>query len=190
MEPGTNPGFLYQQNTMRDAMVAALSLNIFNRHSDRVAMANIAQTGATCCRPWSSPKATEMVLTPTYHVFDLYKDHQDATLLGAFVEEGQAGEGENTIPMLSVSASEDKDGVVHVTAANLSATQSCPVELDLLGGQMGTVTGKILTGSMDAYNDFDTPNTVSIQSMEGITVENGQARFTLPACSVVEITLA
>ena len=92
--------------------------------------------------------------------------------------------------MLSVSASEDKDGVVHVTAANLSATQSCPVELDLLGGQMGTVTGKILTGSMDAYNDFDTPNTVSIQPMEGITVENGQARFTLPACSVVEITLA
>ena len=63
-------------------------------------------------------------------------------------------------------------------------------ELDLLGGQMGTVTGKILTGSMDAYNDFDTPNTVSIQSMEGITVENGQARFTLPACSVAEITLA
>lgn len=189
MEPGTNPGFLYQQNTMRDAMVAALSLNIFNRHSDRVAMANIAQL----CNVLQAVVLTEgdkMVLTPTYHVFDLYKDHQDATLLGAFVEEGQAGEGENTIPMLSVSASEDKDGVVHVTAANLSATQSCPVELDLLGGQMGTVTGKILTGSMDAYNDFDTPNTVSIQSMEGITVENGQARFTLPACSVAEITLA
>ena len=189
VEPGTNPGFLYQQNTMRDAMVAALSLNIFNRHSDRVAMANIAQL----CNVLQAVVLTEgdkMVLTPTYHVFDLYKDHQDATLLGAFVEEGQAGEGENTIPMLSVSASEDKDGVVHVTAANLSATQSCPVELDLLGGQMGTVTGKILTGSMDAYNDFDTPNTVSIQSMEGITVENGQARFTLPACSVVEITLA
>ena len=189
VEPGTNPGFLYQQNTMRDAMVAALSLNIFNRHSDRVAMANIAQL----CNVLQAVVLTEgdkMVLTPTYHVFDLYKDHQDATLLGAFVEEGQAGEGENTIPMLSVSASEDKDGVVHVTAANLSATQSCPVELDLLGGQMGTVTGKILTGSMDAYNDFDTPNTVSIQPMEGITVENGQARFTLPACSVVEITLA
>ena len=189
VEPGTNPGFLYQQNTMRDAMVAALSLNIFNRHSDRVAMANIAQL----CNVLQAVVLTEgdkMVLTPTYHVFDLYKDHQDATLLGAFVEEGQAGEGENTIPMLSVSASEDKDGVIHVTAANLSATQSCPVELDLLGGQMGTVTGKILTGSMDAYNDFDTPNTVSIQPMEGITVENGQARFTLPACSVVEITLA
>ena len=137
VEPGTNPGFLYQQNTMRDAMVAALSLNIFNRHSDRVAMANIAQL----CNVLQAVVLTEgdkMVLTPTYHVFDLYKDHQDATLLGAFVEEGQAGEGENTIPMLSVSASEDKDGVVHVTAANLSPLpQSCPVELDLLGGQDG-----------------------------------------------------
>ncbi len=152
-------------------------------------MANIAQP----CNVLQAVVLTEgdkMVLTPTYHVFDLYKDHQDATLLGAFVEEGQAGEGENTIPMLSVSASEDKEGMVHVTAANLSATQPCPVELDLLGGQMGTVTGKILTGGMDAYNDFDTPNTVSIQPMEGIAVESSQARFTLPACSVAEITLA
>ena len=169
MEPGTNPGFLYQQNTMRDAMVAALSLNIFNRHSDRVAMANIAQL----CNVLQAVVLTEgdkMVLTPTYHVFDLYKDHQDATLLGAFVEEGQAGEGRTPSPCSAFPLPRTRTAWSMSPPPTSPLPQSCPVELDLLGGQMGTVTGKILTGSMDAYNDFDTPNTVSIQPMEGITV--------------------
>ena len=189
VEPGTTPGFLYQQNTMRDAMVAALSLNIFNRHSSRVRMANIAQL----CNVLQAVVLTEgekMVLTPTYHVFDLYQHHQDATLLGCFVEVGQVGAGEDVVPQLSVSASEDKDGVVHVTAANLSSTETCPVELSLLGGGIENVTGRVLTGAMDAYNDFDTPDTVVIHPLEPIETTDGRAYFTLPACSVAEITLA
>ena len=188
VEPGTNPGFLYQQNSMRDAMVAAISLNIFNQHSDRVAMANIAQL----CNVLQAVVLTEgdkMVLTPTYHVFDLFKSHQGATLLGSYAETKEIGTEEDKVQNLSVSASEDKDGVVHVTVANLSATESCPVELDLLGQQLSSVTGRILTGAVDAYNDFDAPNQVSIQTMEGIVVENGEAKFTLPACSVAELTL-
>ena len=189
VEPGTNPGFLYQQNSMRDAMVAALTLNIFNRHSDRVVMANIAQL----CNVLQAVVLTEgdkLVLTPTYHVFDLYKEHQDATLLGTFTQEGQAGSGEDTVPMLTVSASEDAQGVVHVTAANLSATDTCPVELTLQGGQVTGATGRILTGAVDAYNDFDAPDRVTIQAMDGIALEDGTVKFTLPACSVAEITLA
>ena len=116
VEPGTNPGFLYQQNTMRDAMVAALTLNIFNRHSDRVVMANIAQL-VNVLQSVILTEGGKMVLTPTYHVFDLYKCHQDATLLGCFAESGIV-EG---VADLSVSASEDSEGTVHITAANLNA---------------------------------------------------------------------
>ena len=188
VEPGTNPGFLYQQSTMRDAMVAALTLNIFNQHSDRVAMANIAQL-VNVLQAVILTEGDKMVLTPTYHVFDLYKVHQDATLLGSFTETKEVGVDDKKVANLSVSASEDSEGVVHVTVANLSADESCPVELDLLGQELGKVTARILAGGMDDYTDFDAPNKVSIQPMDGIVVENGEAKFTLPACSVAELTL-
>ncbi|MCI9552987.1 MAG: alpha-N-arabinofuranosidase [Acutalibacter sp.] len=182
VEPGTNPGFLYQQNTMRDAMVAALTLNIFNRHSDRVVMANIAQM-VNVLQAVILTEGDKMVLTPTYHVFDLYKSHQDATLLGCFAETGTV-EG---VQDLSVSASEDAQGVVHVTVANLNAAEACPVEL--LAKTPQEVTGRLLSGSMDAYNDFDRPNAVEIAPMTGFQAEGNAVRFTLPACSVAEITL-
>ena len=189
VEPGTNPGFLYQQSTMRDAMVAALTLNIFNAHSDRVAMANIAQL-VNVLQAVILTEGEKMALTPTYHVFDLYKHHQDATLLGTFAETEAVGVGDDTVQNLSVSASEDDDGAVHITAANLSASECCPVELELLGRADGKVSGRILTGRMDAYNDFDCPENVKIRPMEGLFIENGVIRCTLPACSVAEITIA
>ena len=189
VEPGTNPGFLYQQSTMRDAMVAALTLNIFNAHSDRVAMANIAQL-VNVLQAVILTEGEKMVCTPTYHVFDLYKHHQDATLLGSFAETAEIGADGETIQNLSVSASEDDAGAVHITVANLSATVSCPAEITLLGRTDGAVQGRILTGRMDAYNDFDCPENVSIRPMEGLRLENGQIRCTLPACSVAEITIA
>ena len=182
VEPGTNPGFLYQQNTMRDAMVAALTLNIFNRHSDRVVMANIAQM-VNVLQAVILTEGEKMVLTPTYHVFDLYKSHQDATLLGCFVE-AETVEG---VQDLSASASQDAQGAVHVTVANLNATEPCPVEL--LAKTPQEVTGRLLSGSMDAYNDFDHPHAVEIAPMSGFQTEGNAVRFTLPACSVAEITL-
>ena len=185
----TVPGFLYQQSTMRDAMVAALTLNIFNAHSDRVAMANIAQL-VNVLQAVILTEGEKMVCTPTYHVFDLYKHHQDATLLGSFAETAEIGADGETIQNLSVSASEDDAGAVHITVANLSATESCPAEITLLGRTDGAVQGRILTGRMDAYNDFDCPENVSIRPMEGLRLENGQICCTLPACSVAEITIA
>ena len=174
--------------TMADAVFSACFLNMCNRRCNLVGMANFAPIVNTrgCIFTWKDG----IVLRSTYHVFDLYKDHQDATLLGTFTQEGQAGSGEDTVPMLTVSASEDAQGVVHVTAANLSATDTCPVELTLQGGQVTGATGRILTGAVDAYNDFDAPDRVTIQAMDGITLEDGTVKFTLPACSVAEITLA
>ena len=188
VEPGTNPGFLYQQNTMRDAMVAALTLNIFNEHSDRVVMANIAQM-VNVLQAVILTEGDKMVLTPTYHVFDLYKNHHDATLLSTYAETECVGTEEDKIQNLTVSSSVDANGVVHITAANLSATEHCPVELTLLGKCGGKASGRILTGGIAAYNDFDCPETVKIQAFEEITEKDGAFCFTLPACSVVEITV-
>ncbi|MBP3704676.1 MAG: alpha-N-arabinofuranosidase, partial [Clostridia bacterium] len=179
---------LYQQNTMRDAMVAALTLNIFNQHSDRVVMANIAQM-VNVLQAVILTEGDKMVLTPTYHVFDLYKHHHDATLLGSYVETAEIGTEEDKVQNLTVSASVDADGVIHVTAANLSATEACPVELALTGKCGGKATGRILTGSTADFNDFDHPETVTLRAMEGITEENGTYTFTMPACSVVELTI-
>ena len=189
VEPGTNPGFLYQQNTMRDAMVAALTLNIFNEHSDRVVMANIAQM-VNVLQAIILTEGDKMVLTPTYHVFDLYKNHHDATLLSTFTETKEIGTEEDKLQNITVSSSVDANGVIHVTAANLSATESCPVELTLLGKCGGKATGHMLAGDRSAYNDFDCPETVQIREMGEITEKDGAYCFTLPACSVAEITIA
>ncbi len=186
VEPGTNPGFLYQQNTMRDAMVAALTLNIFNLHSDRIAMANIAQM-VNVLQAVILTEGEKMLLTPTYHVFDLYKHHQDATLLGVFAETKEVGTGEDKVKNLSVSASEDRDGVVHITLANLSAEDACPIELKLEGREDGKVTGRMLSGAMGDYNDFDDPSKVHLRPFTAIAVNGESLTFTMPACSVLEI---
>lgn len=189
VEPGTNPGFLYQQNTMRDAMVAALTLNIFNRHSDRVVMANIAQM-VNVLQAVILTEGENMLLTPTYHVFDLYKHHQDATLLGSFAETTEIGSGEDQVENLSVSASEDQDGVIHITLANLSDGDECPVELTLEGRAAGKAAGRVLSGGMGDYNDFDRPGAVKPRDFTGITASQDGLRFTMPPCSVLELTVS
>lgn len=189
VEPGTNPGFLYQQNTMRDAMVAALTLNIFNVHSDRVVMANLAQM-VNVLQAVILTEGDKLVLTPTYHVFDLYKHHQDATLLGSYAQTEMAGTGENAVPNLSVSASEDEAGVIHVTLANLSAEKDCPVELVLEGKTEATAVGRILQGAMGDYNDFDSPEKVGVRPFDGVSNRGGAFTFTMPACSVLELTVS
>ncbi|MGI5893754.1 MAG: alpha-N-arabinofuranosidase [Candidatus Merdivicinus sp.] len=189
VEPGTNPGFLYQQNTMRDALVAALTLNIFNEHSDRVRMANIAQM-VNVLQSVILTEGEKMLLTPTYHVFDLYQHHQDATLLDCHVETDSVGiMEEEKVAQLSASASMDADGVIHLTAANLSATESCPVCCSLCGMEAHTVEARILTGEMGAHNTFDEPEKVKITDFSGVSVTEEGLSFTLPACSVAEITI-
>ena len=187
VEPGTNPGFLYQQNTMRDALVAAITLNIFNRHCDRVVMANLAQT-VNVLQSVVLTEGDQMVLTPTYHVFDLYKAHQDAKALDCFVETKMIGvEEEYQIEKITASASE-KDGKITLTLANTSDRDAEDVEIKLLDTEAGKVQARILQGKMDAYNDFG-KETVAVAAFDGVKKENGLLKATVPACAVVEITL-
>lgn len=188
VEPGTNPGFLYQQNTMRDALVAAITLNIFNRHADGVIMANIAQI-INVLQSVILTEGEKMLLTPTYHVFDLYKDHQNATLLDSWVETRNVGDDKVQLPNLHQSASVDENGRILVTVANLSLTDAETLELRVPGKEQAKATVRVLTGSMDAHNTFDAPETVDIADWTDFRQENGILTVTVPACSVTAITL-
>ena len=187
VEPGTNPGFLYQQNTMRDALVASSTLDIFNAHSDRVVMANLAQT-VNVLQALILTEGSKMVLTPTYHVFDLYKNHQDAALLDNWLETSEIGADDCKIPNLTGTASE-KDGQLSLTITNMSASQSADVRCLIIDRVIDDVSGRMLTGEINAKNDFDNPNAIQIQSLSGIQKAPEGIRFFLPPCSVAEITI-
>ena len=183
VEPGTNPGFLYQQNTMRDAMVAAIHLDLFNRHCDRVFMTNIAQT-VNVLQALVLTKDEQMILTPTYHVYDLYQHHMDAKELHCEFEAGRLGDSGHTVPGITASASE-KDGMITVTLSNLSPDRAEEVTIST-GRPHGQVTGRILHGSMNAYNDFGNAP-LHIEPFDGFTVGGGVLSVRMPACAVAEV---
>ena len=180
VEPGTNPGFLYQQNTMRDAMVAAITLNVFMNHCDRVCMANLAQT-VNVLQSVILTEGDKMVKTPTYHVFDLYKAHQDAQQVDCFVESEEVGEGRFTLPQVIASASQ-KDGKLTLTLANTSMDKA--TEVEIAGVCLCKAQGRILQGEATQYNDFDN-NPLAVEAFDGI--EGNKVK--LPACCVVELTI-
>ena len=182
VEPGTNPGFLYQQNTMRDAMVAAVTLDIFNRHCDRVYMANIAQT-VNVLQSIILTKDDGMVLTPTYYVFDLYRHHMDAKELGCAVEAEYAGAGKYRMPGVSASASE-KDGTATVTVSNLNPEKSEEVSITLPEG-ISSAEERILQGKADAFNDFGSAP-LKTEEFREFSVRGNEMHTVLPACSVAE----
>ena len=186
VEPGTNPGFLYQQNTMRDAMVAAINLNLFNQHCDRVKMTNIAQM-VNVLQAMLLTEGEKLVKTPTYHVFDLFKAHQDAQLIDSYLECGEIESGEGAIPQISQSVSEDANGVLHATLANLSAENSCPVELVLQGRVVRQAAGEILQGEIHQKNTFDDPDCVGTAPFTAVAVDADTLRLELPACSVLHL---
>ena len=189
VEPGTNPGFLYQQNTMRDALVAAITLNIFNKHSDRVKMANLAQI-VNVLQAVLLTDGDKMIKTPTYHVFNMYKYHQDSMLLDSSIETELIGVDDTyQVPNLSESVSLDKDGVMHITVANLSTDTAYPVEADL-GRFAGTqISAQILTGEIHDMNTFEAPETVHVQDFNGVAKTQDGVSFTIPASSVIHIAV-
>lgn len=182
VEEGTNPGFLYQQNTMRDALVAAVSLDIFNARCARISMANIAQT-VNVLQAVILTEGAKMVLTPTYHVYDLYKRHQDAECLSHSIESKLV----DGLPQLSATASR-KDGALTLTVSNVSLTEAADIDVMLFGTEASGATGQVLTNKADAHNTFDAPNTV-VPVPLNVKLENGQVSFVLPACAVAEIII-
>ena len=186
VEPGTNPGFLYQQNTMRDALVAGLSLNIFNKHCDRVKMANIAQL-INVLQAVILTDGPKMIKTPTYHVFNMYKYHQDAELVESYID-GIKTIGEDKefmVPNLQESVSVDKDGVLTITINNLSVKDSEKLDIEFADMKNFEVTASILTQDMKAYNSFDNPDVVKEEKYTQFSIKDGVISFEMPANSVI-----
>ena len=182
VEPGTNPGFLYQQNTMRDAIVAAIELNVFNRHSDRVVMANLAQA-VNVLQSVILTEGDKMIKTPTYHVFDLFKTHQNNEAVYCYTQNENMSEGKNA-PMISVSASVNEKSMT-VTVANCSLTEEAAVECSIFGFKASSVSCRILTNEAHSYNDFDCPDRVSITEHTAVIKDN-VLKLNIPPCAVVE----
>jgi alpha-N-arabinofuranosidase len=188
VEPGTNPGFLYQQNTMRDALVAGINLNIFNKNSGIVKMANIAQT-VNVLQSVILTEGEKMILTPTYHVFEMYREHQDATLLDSFIETEPVGTQSNPVPNLHESASVGEDGKITITLCNLSASGSCSVEAEISGMKAEKVSGRVLSAPIDAHNTFEEPSKVKPVKFEDVSVTEKGFRLDIPAASIISLTL-
>jgi len=182
VEEGTNPGFLYQQNTMRDAIVAAIELNVFNRHSDRVVMANLAQA-VNVLQSVILTEGDKMIKTPTYHVFDLFKTHQNNEAVYCYTQNENMSEGQNA-PMISVSASVNEKSMT-VTATNCSLTEEAAVECSIFGFKASSVSCRILTNEAHSYNDFDCPDRVSISEHTAVIKDN-VLKLNIPPCAVVE----
>ena len=182
VEEGTNPGFLYQQNTMRDAIVAAIELNVFNRHSDRVVMANLAQA-VNVLQSVILTEDDKMIKTPTYHVFDLFKTHQNNEAVYCYTQNENMSEGKNA-PMISVSASVNEKSMT-VTAVNCSLTEEAAVECSIFGFKASSVSCRILTNEAHSYNDFDCHDRVSITEHTAVIKDN-VLKLNIPPCAVVE----
>ena len=182
-EPGTNPGFLYQQNTMRDAVAAAVNLNIFNKHCDRVRMANIAQM-VNVLQAVILTEGSRMLKTPTYHVFDLYQSHQGNELIESFAETETAGVNGAMVPVLQESVSVGRDGTVYLTVANLSADREEETEILFFGKKVSSAEGRILSGEMGDYNTFDEPEKVKCSKFSGFQKTERGIAAVLPPVSV------
>jgi len=189
VEPGTNGAFLYQQNTMRDAMIAGLTLNIFNNHCERVRMANIAQ----CINVLQAVVLTneeKIVLTPTYHVMEMYNVHQDALMLPVDVTSNDYTIGDKKLKAVSASASKDKSGVVHISLVNIDANKAQDVSIDLGGLAVKSVTGRILrSDKLQDYNSFETPEKVRPVVFNGASISGSTLILKMPAFSVVVLEL-
>jgi alpha-N-arabinofuranosidase len=185
VEPGTNPGFLYQQNTLRDALLAGVTLNIFNNHADRVKMANIAQM-INVLQAMILTDNEKMTVTPSYWVFEMDTVHHDATLLLADLQSADYTFGGKSIPAVSASASRDKAGKIHVTLCNLNPGQAAEIPCELAGAKIHKITGRVLTApEMNARNTFEQPENVKPTAFTAFKITDSGFVTTLPAKSVV-----
>ncbi len=189
VEPGTNPGFLYQQNTLRDAIVAGINLNIFNQHCDRVKIANIAQT-INVLQSVILTDEEKMVLTPTYWAFYLFKVHHDATLLPmSFICNKYEMNGRK-IDAISASASKDATGKIHITLVNIDPNKAQAIDCELRGLTAKNVKGQVLTSAkINDHNTFEKPNVVVVKDFKDAKLSNGKLSIQLPAKSVVMLEI-
>jgi len=189
VEPGTNPGFLYQQNTLRDALLAAVNFHIFHAHADRVNMANIAQM-INVLQAMILTDKEKMMLTPTYHAFEMYKVHQGATSIPVQLSSPDYVHGEEKIPAVSATASRDAAGKVHLSIVNLLPAEGATVSVNLSGPATKVASGRILTApAIDSHNTFAAPHAVEPASFKDASYADGKLTVKLPAKSLVVLEL-
>ena len=158
--PGSNPGFLVQQNSIRDAVLAALNLNIFARHADRVRGANIAQM-INVLQAMIMTDKEKMVLTPTYHVFKMYVPFQDGTFIPVSFNAGTYTNGDITLPRVDAIAAKDTSGKLWLELTNVDPNNAVEIEANISGINATSATGETLTApKVDSVNTFDAPNAV------------------------------
>jgi alpha-N-arabinofuranosidase len=188
-ESGTNPSFLYQQNTLRDAVSAGIFLNAFNMHCDRVKMANIAQT-INVLQAMILTEEEKMILTPTYHVFEMYKVHHDAKLLPIEFQSIDYEFGDESVPMLDVSASRGKSDKIHLSICNLNPKNSAELACKLQGIEAKKISGRVLTAdAMTAHNTFDNPQAVKPTAFDDFSLRDDILTVTLPSKSVTTLEI-
>ena len=189
VEPGTNPGFLYQQNTLRDALVASTTLDILNQHSDRVRMANLAQT-VNVLQSLILTQDEKVVLTPTYYVFEMYQVHHDATLLPIELTTEQYRYSDQSIPLISASASLDQNKCIHISLTNRDPNNSVQLTCEVRGSVVQKVSGRILTAPvMNSYNDFNNSERIKPASFNDFSIKHNILSITLPSKSIVVLNL-
>jgi alpha-N-arabinofuranosidase len=189
VEPGTNGAFLYQQNTMRDAMIAGVTLNIFNNHCDRVRMANLAQC-VNVLQAVILTKEEKMILTPTYHVMEMYNVHQDALMIPVTVTSGEYVLGDKKLIVVSASASRDKNGISHISLVNIDAHNDQEVNIDLGSLNAKSVTGRILhSEKLQDYNSFDDLQKIKPTAFNAAKLNGNNLNIRIPAFSVIVLEL-
>jgi alpha-L-arabinofuranosidase len=188
-EPGTNPGFLFQQNTLRDALVAGVTLHTFHRHCARVRMANLAQT-VNVLQAVIFTDGEAMLLTPTYHVMKMFRVHHDAALLPMDAVVCGYASGDESLPAISASASADPQGIVHLSLVNIDMAKSQEISVILKGGEFNQVHGSMLCSTHpDDHNSFVDPVRVSTKPFEDMHLADNRLELVMPPCSVAVLEL-
>lgn len=190
VEPGTNPGHLFQQNTMRDAMVAALSFNIFHKYTERLKMANIAQI-ANVLQSMVLTKGDRMVLTPTYHVFRMYNVHQDATYLPLTCSSRTFTDANGReYPVVDATASRNAEGIINVTLTNTDLENDAEITVAIAADGKPEVAGEILTSrNIGDYNSFENSEVVKPVQFKDFKVKDGKITVKMPAKSIVSLSI-
>ncbi|WP_116812653.1 alpha-N-arabinofuranosidase [Steroidobacter cummioxidans] len=188
VEPGTNEGFLYQQNSLRDALVAAVNFNIFHRHADRVRMTNIAQM-VNVLQAMILTDGPKMVKTPTYHAFAMYKPFRGATHVPVEISTADYQLGSESVPAVHATAARDKTGALHIALANLDPQRAASVELRMPNQVFKALQGQILTASKtDAINTFNAPDTVRPAAFTVPKARGERLQIEVPAKSLLVLS--
>ena len=189
VEPNTNPGFLYQQNTMRDAMIAGVTLNIFNNHADRVRIANLAQI-INVLQAVILTNEEKMILTPTYHVMEMYNVHQNAKLIPLNITSNDYVFGTRKLPAVSASASIDSLGLTHISVVNIDSKKAQEISINLGGRKYNLVKARILaSATLQDHNTFEAPEKIKPSVFNNVSLKGDNLQMTLPPFSVVVVEL-